>query len=125
MSYQAYQSAAVRTEDPRLTEYRLFGQVTRELIEARDAGSLAIGQRAEALDRNRRMWAVFAGDCGDEANGLPESLRAAIISLSIFVDKESRAVMRGESDFESLIEINRTIMQGLAPQAAAEPAESA
>ena len=125
MSYQAYQTAAARTEDPRTTEYRLFGQVTRELIDARDAGPLEIGKRAEALDRNRRLWSTFATDCSDDDNGLPESLRAAIISLSIFVSKETSAVMRGEADFEGLIEINRTIMQGLAPQAAAESTETA
>ena len=41
-------------------------------------------------------------------------LRAQIISLSIFVGKQSSLVMRGEDDFEALIYINRSIMQGLA-----------
>jgi flagellar protein FlaF len=34
MSLQAYQQAAARTENPRDAEYRLFGQVTRALLQA-------------------------------------------------------------------------------------------
>lgn len=118
MSYAAYQTASARSENPRETEYRLFGQVTRALIAARDSGPHEFRTRADALDWNRRMWSGLAADCGSEGNQLPEALRAAIISLGIFVSKETSAVMRGDSDFETLIDINKTIMQGLAPQAA-------
>ena len=118
MSYAAYQTASARIENPRETEYRLFGQVTRALMEASRSEAHEFKKRADALDWNRRMWSGFAADCGSEGNRLPEALRAAIISLGIFVSKETSAVIRGESDFETLIEINKTIMQGLAPQAA-------
>jgi len=37
MSLQAYQTAAQRSENPRDAEYRLFGQVTRALMEAAEA----------------------------------------------------------------------------------------
>ena len=117
MSYSAYQTATARAENPRETEYRLFGQVTRALMEASQASATEIRKRSDALDWNRRMWSGFAADCSSEANGLPDGLRASIISLSIFVSKETSAIMRGESDFDTLIEINKTIMQGLAPQA--------
>lgn len=117
MSYQAYKTASSRVEDSRSTEYRLLGEVTRALIQASQTASHEIGKRADALDWNRRIWSSFAADCGSEGNQLPQSLRAGIISLSIFVSKETSAVLRGESDFEALIDINRTIMQGLAPAA--------
>ena len=123
MSYQAYQTASARSEDPRSTEYRLLGQVTRGLIAAQDLPKVEFKKRAEALDKNRRVWSAFAADCSSAGNSLPESLRAGIISLSIFVSKETSAAMRGEVDFEALIEINKTIMQGLAPQAAAVDAD--
>lgn len=115
MSYKAYQSAASRTEDPRSAEYRLFGQVTRALLQARDLGPAEIAKRADALDWNRRMWTAFAADCSSDANQLPESLRAAIISLSIFVSRQSSAAIRSNEELDTLIDINRTIMQGLAP----------
>lgn len=116
MSLQAYQSATTRSENPRATEYRLFAQVTRALIAARDnAGDIKV--RADALDWNRRMWSTLALDCSDDGNGLPETLRAGIISLSLFVSKHSSAVLRTGADMDTLIEINRMIMQGLEAQA--------
>jgi flagellar biosynthesis activator protein FlaF len=121
MSYKAYQTASARTEDPRSTEYRLLGQVTRALMEASEANSWELRRRADALDWNRRIWSTFAADCASQGNQLPDPLKAGIISLSIFVSKETSAVMRGESDFDALIDINRTVMQGLAPAASAVP----
>lgn len=117
MSYQAYQRTSARSEDPRSTEYRLLGHVTRALMEVQDAGAGEIRKRAEALDWNRRVWSAFAADCANTDNGLPESLRASIISLSIFISKETSAAMRGGGDIETLIDLNRTIMQGLEPSA--------
>jgi flagellar protein FlaF len=120
VALSAYQNAATRAEDPRSTEYRLFAQVTRALIKAAEADLLDMKTRSEALDWNRRVWSAFAIDCAEPDNKLPEGLRAAIISLSIFVSKHSSAVMREGADIDILIEINKTIMQGLQPQS--EPA---
>ena len=78
MSYQAYKTASSRTEDPRQTEYRLLGEVTRGLMEVREAPKSEIRQRVAALDRNRRVWSAFAADCASSANNLPESLRALL-----------------------------------------------
>ncbi|WP_439635211.1 flagellar biosynthesis regulator FlaF [Oceanicaulis sp.] len=115
MSYQAYKTASSRTEDPRQTEYRLIGEVTRGLMEVKDAPKTEIRKKAAALDRNRRVWSAFAADCASDHNNLPDSLRAGIISLSIFVSKETSSAMRGETDLDTLIDINRMIMQGLSP----------
>jgi flagellar protein FlaF len=120
MSYQAYQTASARSEDPRSTEYRLLGQVTRALMEASESKSWELRRRADALDWNRRIWSTFAADCASQGNQLPDQLKAGIISLSIFVSKETSAVMRGDSDFQALIDINRTVMQGLAPAVSAQ-----
>ena len=122
MSLQAYQQAATRAETPRDLEYRLFGQVTRALMEAAKTDRLQIAQRIDAIDWNRRLWSVLASDCADPANKLPQQVRANIISLSIFVHKHSKLVMRGEEDFETLIDINRTMMQALAPRSEAPAA---
>lgn len=116
MSYAAYQTAAVRTEDPRSTEYRLMGHVTRALMEARDMPKTEIRKRAAALDWNRRVWSAFAADCASDDNQLPHTLRASIISLSIFISRETSAAMRGGGDIDLLIDLNRTVMQGLAPR---------
>jgi flagellar biosynthesis activator protein FlaF len=119
MSLRAYQQAAARVESPRDAEYRLFGQVTRALISASEGDPDDLARRIDALDWNRRLWSTLARDCSEPANGLPISLRAQIISLSLFVSRHSSAVMRREDGFDALIDINKMIMQGLQPSSAA------
>ena len=113
---QAYKQATTRNESPRELEYRLFGEVTRALMHAATVDTSDVKTRIDALDWNRRLWSVLATDCSDSDNQLNNPLKAQIISISLFVGKHSSAVMRGEEDFETLIDINRSIMQGLAPQ---------
>jgi len=122
MSLQAYQSAAQRAENPREAEYRLFGQVTRALMEAAKADPSDFKVRIDALDWNRRLWSALATDCADPTNTLPEAARAQIISLSIWVAKHTSAVMRREEDIQDLVDVNRIIMQGLGGGAPAEAA---
>jgi flagellar biosynthesis activator protein FlaF len=119
MSIQAYQAAAQKTESPRQTEYRAFAVATRCLIDAAALPPFDVGRRGEALAKNRRLWSLLAADCAAEGNVLPNALRAQIISLSLFVDRHSSSVMREGASFDVLIDINRTIMQGLNPVPAA------
>jgi len=112
MTVKAYQSTQRVTEDPRAMEYRLFGQVTGALIDVSRSGTRG-GKLAEALDWNRRVWRTLATDCMDDRNRLPEGVRAQIISLSLWIVKYSKRVMREGAPVDPLIEVNRTIMQGL------------
>ncbi|MBS0469900.1 MAG: flagellar biosynthesis regulator FlaF [Proteobacteria bacterium] len=113
MTLKAYRDTQRVTEDPRATEYRLFGQVTGALIEAKSR-ALNGGPLAEALDWNRTLWRTLAADCMDDRNALTEDVRAKIVSLSLWVAKYSKQVTREGASLDPLIEINRTIMQGLA-----------
>lgn len=63
MSLRAYQQAATRAENPREMEYRLFGQVTRALMDASQAPADDIATRIDALDWNRKVWSTLATDC--------------------------------------------------------------
>ena len=114
MSLQAYKTAATRAETPREMEYRLFGQVTRALMHASTLDRSEIAARIDALDWNRRMWSALATDCSDPDNAMTPALKAQIISISLFVSRHSSVVMRGEDNFDALIDINKMIMQGLA-----------
>ncbi|MEP7210253.1 MAG: flagellar biosynthesis regulator FlaF [Alphaproteobacteria bacterium] len=125
MSVQAYQTAAANTESPRQTEYRAFAVATRGLIDAAALPVTEIGRRIEALSKNRRLWTLLAVDCSSDGNQLPKGVRAQIISLSIFVDKHSSQVIRQGASMDILIDINRTMMQGLASaNGAASPAHA-
>jgi flagellar protein FlaF len=119
MSHQAYQQAALRADSARGAEYRLFGQVTLALMAAAKGEPSDPESRAETLEWNCRLWSVLAGDCVDPKNALPESLRATIISLSLWVERHTRAVAEGRETIEPLVEVNRMVMQGLGDGAAA------
>jgi flagellar protein FlaF len=127
MSYQgrgsAYQQTQNVAESPRQTEYRLFAQVTRALIEADEQDTATL---TRAVHWNRRLWMALQADCASDENRLPDEIRAGIISLAIWVDKHSRKVMRREAGVEPLVDVNRTIMQGLtrAPQQRSEDASA-
>jgi flagellar protein FlaF len=116
MSLNAYQRTLKTTESPRNTEYRLFAEITRDLMAAKQRGTVD-AVLVEAVDRNRKLWLALATDCADENNLLPKETRAAIISLSIWVQKYSRDVIRKGEDISDLIDINRNIMKGLNPGA--------
>ena len=113
MTLQAYKHAQRATEDPRVTEYRLFGQITGALLDAKSSGTVDT-RLVEAIDWNRRMWRTLAADCMDDRNSLSEDVRAKIVSLSLWVSRYSRRVTREKAPVDPLIEINRNIMQGLA-----------
>ncbi len=123
MSVDRYKSALTVTEEPRQTEYRLFAQVTRSLMDVHAKGDK--GKKfIEAVDWNRRMWLTLQMDLASDTNGLADELKAQLISVAIWVDKHTSAALRGDADLEPLITVNRTIMEGLAgapakPQTAA------
>jgi flagellar protein FlaF len=112
MTLKAYKNTQAVTENPRATEYRLFGQVTGALIDAQKQ-EIKGGPLAEAVDWNRTLWRTLAADCMDDRNALTHDVRAKIVSLSLWVTKYSKQVTREGASLDPLIEINRTIMQGL------------
>lgn len=112
MSLNAYQRARTITESPRSTERRLMVQITGDLIAARDAGHSGL-TLAPVLFRNREVWNAFSDACATRGNRLPDALRASIISIGLWVERHSSAVMAGRDDIEALIAVNREIIEGL------------
>ncbi|MET1754337.1 flagellar biosynthesis regulator FlaF [Novosphingobium sp. RD2P27] len=115
MSLSAYQRVKTIAESPRNTEFRLVSQITGEMIAARDAG-LSGAALMPALHRNREMWSIFSSACGAPGNELPETVRAGIISLSLWVDRFTTDVVTGREPIDELIGVNRTLLEGLAPE---------
>ena len=113
MSIKAYQRAATQADTPRDLEYRAFGQVTAALVRVQEEKPPLVAV-AEALNANRRLWNVLAADCAVPENRLPLALRGQIISLAMWVARYSSEVLRDGADVEPLIDINRTMMEGLA-----------
>lgn len=111
MSYVAYGRTQNRVEDPRQVEYRLLAQVTGALMAVRDTADKR--KYFDALLWNQRVWDAFLHDLSDEGNRLPLPLRRQLISLCLWVRKETDALIDGKGDLEALITVNRNIMEGL------------
>ena len=124
MSIQAYQRASAQAESPREAEYRIFGLVTAGLISAQEKGRDDLPTLSHAIDRNRRLWSLLAQDCASPGNALAAPVKAQIISISMWVSRYSSAVVREGEDITPLIDVNRSMMQGLAsstPEPVAAP----
>ena len=115
MSLEAYRKTQTVSESAQQTEYRVFSQVTRALIEARDNKADGV-DLIKALDWNRRLWSTLSTDCGLPGNQLPKALRAQIISIGLWVSRYSTEVARNRADIDALIDVNSSIMEGLALQ---------
>ncbi len=97
----------------RAQEGRALDQVLELLRTAAKAGH---GSRelVTALFQLRRLWSVFLDDLNSPENGLPDALRAGIISIGIWVNKEIDRIRSGAThDLSPLIEINQIIRDGL------------
>ncbi|MPQ95064.1 flagellar biosynthesis regulator FlaF [Thioclava sp. JE_KL1] len=126
MSVAAYKRTISETESPRQIERRILSRVTGELEafladydSASQAGRgaiLAQGLRT-ALWENERIWTALRDDLAEPANQFPADLKAALISLALWVERETQVVMGGGGAVAPLVEVNRNIIRGLSGDA--------
>ncbi|MEI4472016.1 flagellar biosynthesis regulator FlaF [Frigidibacter sp. MR17.24] len=132
MSILAYKRTIRETENPRQIERRILLAANVKLesfAAAYDAaqdsadrlGVLSQGLR-EALVENQKVWFAFRADLAGPQNTLPQGLRAALLSLSHWVDRQTNAILGGTARVTPLIDINRNIIAGLAGDAGDRPA---
>ena len=83
-------------------------------LEQLGKGRFTAEELVKALLYVRRLWAVFIEDLSHPENGLPEQLRADIISIGLWVIKEADRLREERSnDVVQLVEINRVIRDAL------------
>jgi flagellar biosynthesis activator protein FlaF len=115
--YAAYAKNQTTTGSHRDTEYRLLGAVTGALVRARDT-EISLQDKIKAVLWNDKVWNAFMCDLGSPDNTLPKALKGALMSLAIWVTKETQRILDNEADLDGLININRQIMEGLRPKQA-------
>lgn len=127
MSVTAYKRTISHTEAPRQIERRILVQVTAELekqFEDFDKADRRI-ERLEILAnglrhtvwKNQTVWMAFKSDLLEKENALPDSLRGALASLAVWVENHSQGVLSGGKNIRPLIDVNRSIIDGLSGQA--------
>ena len=118
-AYSAYHRTQNAAEDPRSIEYRLLGQVTAYLLEAERDPANGV-KRVEAALWNRRVWTALKLDLLDPGNKLPADLKANLVSIALWVERNTSQVLSFRSDLSHIIGVNKRIMEGLKPRVASD-----
>lgn len=121
LAYKAYSTVTTRTASDKQIEYALFSEITNALkdVAAQDTPPPAVW--AEAIDRNLQLWLLLSVDLLNPENALDEGLRGSLLTLAEMVRRVSYQVLAGETAVSELVEINETIMKGLAGQSGSQP----
>jgi flagellar protein FlaF len=83
-------------------------------LERLQKGAFSNEDLIESLLYIRRLWAILIEDLAHPENGLPDKLRADIISIGLWIIKEADRLREERSnDVMPLIEINRLIRDAL------------
>ncbi len=114
MTWEAYEAVAEEgSGEARSRERQALSLGIEQLERLRD-GVFDNDDFFESLLYVRRLWAIFIEDLSHPDNGLPEQLRADIISVGLWVVKEADRLRQERSnDVMQLIEINRLIRDAL------------
>lgn len=71
-------------------------------------------EAVEAIYFVRKLWGIFIEDLAKPENGLPQKLRADLVSVGLWMMRESEEIRHGRSsNFAGLIDVSRTISEGL------------
>ncbi|RVV96869.1 flaF protein [Mesobaculum littorinae] len=126
MSIAAYKRTMRDTETPRQIERRLMSQVTGKLdrfaaeFDAAESGVqklqiLSSGLR-DALHENVALWSALKYDLMTGGNSLPENLRSSLVSVAMWIERQTSSVVGGASGVAALVAVNRSIVDGLSGQ---------
>ena len=122
LAFKAYGEVKQRTAGEREIEYALFRQITEALQQVSEDTDVQPTRWAEAIHNNHQLWTTLAIDLLQPGNALPDEMKRSLLYLSEFVRQNSLKVLSGEAEIADLIEINQTIMNGLAGAANARMA---
>jgi flagellar protein FlaF len=108
--------AEVLEETPQTTRERESMAIQHSIDMLKVAEEKGAGSR-EAIDAlyfTRKLWAFFIEDLAKPENDLPRQLRADLISIGLWVMKESEEIRLGNSsNFKGLTEVSQLIADGL------------
>lgn len=112
-AYATQPDSMSSSRSTRMIEYDIISKTTYRLKQAARLRAHNYPAFVAALHDNRKLWSVLAGDALGSGNGLPDALRASIVSLNIFVQKHSARVLSDKAPVRPLLEINLAILKGL------------
>jgi flagellar protein FlaF len=114
MTFEAYESVVDESGYEARGRERQALSLGIDRLERLQKGRFSFEDQVQSLLYVRRLWTIFIEDLAHPENGLPEKLRADIISIGLWVIKEADRLREEKSgDVMQLIEINRLIRDAL------------
>ena len=120
MSIARYAAASAMVS-PRDTEIAAFRHVNTLLATGMEQGI----ERIKALHKAHRLWSILLSDLLSEGNALPPPLKARLVSLGLWAQRESISRMHDAGSLEPLMNLHRDMIEGLQAQKPAAPAPRA
>lgn len=110
----AYQQGQRLAVTPSAAEASAFTKAALLLVKAKDRED-DYTSYASALRFNQVLWTLIQSDLSEDADRLPDDLKSDLLSLSLFVDRQTvKALSEPKAGhLEALIEIDRNIARGL------------
>jgi flagellar biosynthesis activator protein FlaF len=108
--------AEVLEDTPRTARERERAAIDHsiELLQAATGKGAKSREAIEAIYFLRRLWAIFIEDLAKPENELPQSLRADLISVGLWIMREAEEIRQERSEnFKGLIEVSKLIAEGL------------
>jgi len=134
MSLGAYKKTIKDTETPRQIERRILATITADLSVHMDhfdktdskLEKLAIlsGSLRKALSDNIKLWSALKMDLLHPENKFGPELRSQLISLALYVERQTGDILRGEGKVRELVDLNRSMIDGLSGKAPDLPAKA-
>ncbi len=114
MSYSQYaEILAEAPSDARDIERRAIQRSIDLLQGAREKG-INSREAIDALYYLDRLWSLLLDDLAHSENRLPKNLKASLISIGIWILRETESIRNEKSEnFDGLIDVSKTICTGL------------
>lgn len=112
---QRYSDAELNSLTQVELEARALVRVASALNYVKENWEAEQGNLGDALEKNRRLWAIFAGGVSREDSQISNDIKVSILNLANYVFKRSIDLLleAKPEDLDSLIDINMNIARGL------------
>lgn len=113
MHHHGYAVVQRETVSARGLERELLQRITMRLKSADTSTTEGLAMLLEALRMNRSLWLTFAADLASPTNRCSDQVKASMISIAGYVERNSFAASRSGEVLQSFIDINDSVARGL------------
>jgi flagellar protein FlaF len=110
----SYEETLIESGNRQRENERMAIERSVGLLKSAEKAGAGSREAVDAMIYLNRLWSFFLDDLAKSENGLPDDVRAKLISIGIWMLKEADAISSGKSkNFAGLIDVSNVIAEGL------------